>query len=376
MKSDKSRNLYMLKGPLAMRGYDWWWHSFTAFHAQTRQPKQFFVEYYVCNPKLGEDKPVLGQLHENQKKGRRPSYVMIKVGCWGDDARQIHNFYAISDLKIAKDRLELSVGECFLSETRVKGYCNLTSTDMAAHPEYMADAGTMSWDLHVEKKIPFNVGYGASRCFRRLNIFEMFWHVEGMKTLYSGEVVLDGQCYVVQQENSWGYADKNWGRDFTSPWLWLNSCNMTSMISHKQLQDSAFVIGGGNPKVLGKSVGRKLLGSLYYEGKEYEYNFSKFWTKPHIEFSFKEEERLCIWNVLAENRTSIMSLVVRCRRDEMLLINYEAPDGVKRHNKLFNGGTGEGELMLYKKEKGEKTLIDHIAVHTVGCEYGEYDQRP
>ncbi|NCC64427.1 MAG: hypothetical protein EOM15_07210 [Spirochaetia bacterium] len=65
---------------------------------------------------------------------------------------------------------------------------------------------------------------------------------------------------------------------------------------------------------------------------------------------------------------------MRCRREEMLLINYEAPDGVKRHNKLFNGGTGEGEVMLYKKEHGEKTLIDHIAVHTVGCEYGEYAQ--
>ena len=27
-KSDLKRDHYMLKGPLAKQGYDWWWHSF------------------------------------------------------------------------------------------------------------------------------------------------------------------------------------------------------------------------------------------------------------------------------------------------------------------------------------------------------------
>ena len=54
----------------------------------------------------------------------------------------------------------------------------------------------------------------------------------------------------------------------------------------------------------------------------------------------------------------------------MLLINYESPDGKKRHNRLWNGGNGVGTIYLYKGKK----LIDEIWAENIGCEYGEYDQ--
>ena len=43
----------------------------------------------------------------------------------------------------------------------------------------------------------------------------MYWHAQGVKTEYSGTVTLDGEEYVVLPEKSYGYADKNWGSDFT-----------------------------------------------------------------------------------------------------------------------------------------------------------------
>ena len=42
----------MLKGPLAKQGYDWWWHSLTAYNKETGEPRPFFIEYFVCNPDL------------------------------------------------------------------------------------------------------------------------------------------------------------------------------------------------------------------------------------------------------------------------------------------------------------------------------------
>jgi hypothetical protein len=36
----------------------------------------------------------------------------------------------------------------------------------------------------------------------------------------------------------------------------------------------------------------------------------------------------------------------------MLNVNYENPDGVKRHNQLWNGGFASGSVTLYKKIKG------------------------
>ena len=56
----------------------------------------------------------------------------------------------------------------------------------------------------------------------------------------------------------------------------------------------------------------------------------------------------------------------------MLKINYEAPDGQKRHNNLWNGGNGWGTVKLYDKVDGKFKLVDEIEVSHVGCEYGEY----
>ena len=68
MNKHLERNQYMLKGPLKRRGYDWWWHNFTAYNSETKEERAFFIEYFICNPALAEDRPVFGQLPENRKK--------------------------------------------------------------------------------------------------------------------------------------------------------------------------------------------------------------------------------------------------------------------------------------------------------------------
>ena len=60
---------------------------------------------------------------------------------------------------------------------------------------------------------------------------------------------------------------------------------------------------------------------------------------------------------------------ITCKKEDMLLIRYEAPTGEKRHTRLWNGGNGEGTICLYKKGK----LIDRIHAANVGCEYGKFD---
>lgn len=372
--SDKSRNLYMLKGPLSKKGYDWWWHSFTGYNKRTGEEKAFFIEYFICNPALGGDHPILGQYPKSQMSGSRPSYALIKVGSWGENAKQIHNFYPISDFSFVKNSLDVQIGECTLTENHMKGYCEVSTEDALEHPEYMCDAGSMKWDLKIDKQISYHVGYGASKIFQKLNAFEMFWHAEGIKTQYSGIVELDGETYDIIAEKSFGYADKNWGADFTSPWLWISSCNMKSLITGKELTNSAVEFGGGRPKVLGVTLDRRLLGGFYYEGKMYEYNFSKFWTGSNIEFSFQEGKKYNTWKLIATNNDSVLHLVLKCKADEMLWINYESPNGKKLHNRLWNGGTGFGRIKLYRKVQDFKVLVDDIEFRNTGCEYGEYDK--
>ena len=364
-KHDISRNQCQLFWHQAEKGYDWWWHSFTGHHAKTGEEKAFFIEYFLCNPLHGSDKPSFGRLSET------PSYLMVKAGSWGEDAAQLHRFFGWKQAEIDMGiPFVIRADDCYASEDRISGSVMVSEEEAASHPEYMCESGSMKWDLKVNKKVAFNVGYGAGRLFRELQLFEMFWHAEGMKSEFEGEVIWNGERYVVTPQTSYGYADKNWGKDFTSPWVWLSSNNLTSEITGKKLKDSVFDIGGGCPKVGPIALKRKLLSAFWYEGKPYEFNFSKFWTLCRTEFECTETDNQIIWHVDQRTWKHRMIADITCEKKDMLLVNYESPDGAKRHNRLWNGGNGKGTIQLFEGER----LIDRIHAENIGCEYGEYDR--
>jgi len=364
----------MLVGPLAHHGYDWWWHSFTAQDAVTGEDKPFFIEFFLCNPALGEEVPVFGQLPENQAAGKKPSYLMIKAGTWGEDHCQLHRFFAWKDVKVESGApYSVEAGDCFAGEQQLCGSISISPEEAVAHPEWMCDAGEMKWDLRIDKKIAFNVGYGASKPLRGAEAFAMYWHAEGMKSAFEGEIVFNGRKYIVTPEKCYGYADKNWGRDFTSPWVWLSSNCLYSKAKGEYLGNSVFDIGGGRPKIFFVPLDRRLLGVFYYEGKEYDFNFSKLHLMVKTEFSFEEREDEVAWHVRQENTHAVMETEVTCLKKDMLFVNYEAPDGSKHHNRLWNGGNGRGTILLYDKSGHELVLVDEIEATHIGCEYGEYD---
>jgi len=375
--SDVTRNQWMLRGPLAEKGYDWWWHSFTAENEKTGELKPFFVEFFTCNPNKAEEEPlIVWNMSESEKRGRLPSYLMVNVGFWGEEKGQLHRFFPWKETIIQMNApYSVTAADCYCSETHTEGTVSVSAEDAKNHPEWMSDSGTMSWNLDISKKVAFHVGYGACKFFRDLNAFEMFWHAEGMKTAYKGEIVLNGEKYIVRPETCNGYADKNWGGDFTSPWVWLSSNKLVSKKTGKELKDSVFNIGGGRPKVFGVALNRKLLGEFWYEGKDYEFNFSKFWTLSTTKFDCYETDEEIVWHVEQTTINAKLITDVTCKKKDMLHINYEAPTGLKRHNRLWNGGNGVGTLKLYKRNLfGEDVLIDEIEATGIGCEFGEYDK--
>jgi len=370
-KHDTSRNTCQLFCGQAKCGYDWWWHSFTAHHEKTGEERAFFIEFFLCNPATGGEEPVFGQLPGNKKNGIRPSYLMVKAGSWGKDAAQLHRFFGWKQVKVDMGNpYSVEAADCYIDETKTYGCVEVTTEAAAEHPEYMCQSGKMSWNLTMDKKVAFNVGYGAGKLFRTMQLFEMFWHAEGMKTAYNGEVIWNGEKYLVTPETSYGYADKNWGKNFTSPWVWLSSNNLTSKLTGEKLEDSVFDIGGGCPKVGPIALKRKLLSAYWHEGKAYEFNFSKFWTFTRTKFDCRETETQIIWHVEQKTWRNRMVTDITCEKEDMLLVNYEAPNGDKKHNRLWNGGNGKGTIKLYRDGK----LIDEVIAENVGCEYGEYGE--
>ncbi|MET3775306.1 hypothetical protein ABID20_000849 [Rhizobium alvei] len=367
------RNKFMLTGALARKGYDWWWHSFTARHAKTGEEKAFFIEYFICNPALGGDAPVFCD-PESAARGGRPTYGLVKVGCWGADARQLHRYCGTHSITIGSGSLDITMADCRLSETAMTGSVSVSSSERDAHPEWASDAGRLVWDLRIDKKLHYSVGAGAGSLARALNLFEMYWHAEGIRTDYSGWLELDGERYIVEPASCYGYADKNWGENFTSPWLWISSCDLVSKTSGKRLDNSALEIGGGKPRILGIPLPDRLLAYLAYEGRGYDFNFSKVWQGADVTFAFKEGADDNVWSVIARNRNAVMEVDLSCAKAEMQLMRYQAPDGTRLHKRLWNGGTGTGEIRLFARKAGTVEPIDTIAIGHVGCEYGEYQR--
>lgn len=384
--SDISRDSFMLKGTLAKEGYDWWWHSFTGISEKTGKEKAFFIEFFTINPAQGGDAPVFGQLRENIDNDIKPSYLMVKAGAWGKGARQLHRFFGWNGVTLKTDApYEIGAEDCLCNENETYGSICITDKEAKAHPEWMCDAGMMSWKLKIDKKVAFNVGYGAGKALRDAEAFEMYWHAEGMKTLYEGEVIFEGERYTVSPETSYGYADKNWGSNFTSPWVWISSNHIKSRLTGEWLKNTVFDIGGGRPKIGPVSLEGKLLGAMWYEGEPYEFNFSKFWTLTKTKFNCRETENSIIWEIIQTTPIAKMKTRLTCKKKDMLLVNYEAPDGSKKHTRLWNGGTGVGRVKLYKKEiiidpksqehklSGKWVLVDDMDIFNAGCEYGEYE---
>jgi hypothetical protein len=56
----------------------------------------------------------------------------------------------------------------------------------------------------------------------------------------------------------------------------------------------------------------------------------------------------------------------------MIFMNYLNPDGSMPHKTLWSGGSGSGEIRLYKKVNKSLELFEHARVENCGCEYGEY----
>jgi tocopherol cyclase len=368
-----SRNGYMLRGGLARRGYDWWWHSLVGVNKATGEERPFFIEYYVINPALGGKDPIPGQLEENKRNGIKPSYAMLKAGSWGKNgAVQLHNFYGIQDFSASTREMDVKIGPHTATETHLKGAVRMSPEDAAAHPEFMSGAGEMSWDLDARKVFTYHVGFGTSWLFRALNAFQMFWHVQGLKTEYKGSILFNGQEFDVSPDTCRGYQDKNWGADYTRVWVWLNCNNFTSRSSRQKLDMTSLDVGGAQPVCFGINLPRRLLVAFFHEGRLYEFNFSKILLNPKQRFDCKITEEKGLWDITAWNRNAKIEISFSCPLDHMMLFNYENPDGQKNHTQLWNGHHASGTVKLYRKAGGDYELIDTFDGRMGGCEFGEY----
>lgn len=367
--SDLARNACMLRGSLSKKGYMRWWHSFSGIQPETGETRTFFIEFFVMNPRLGGEQPILGQHPYYKKRGIKPSYVMIKAGAFpdakGEGGRQLHAFYPLSALQATGNPLVMQVetkayGHCLYSEDKLKGAVEITPEE-ARHRCLMTDSGTMEWDLEVRKAVSCHTGIWGGKFFQALNAVDSYWHGEGIRSFFRGSVSLDGISYDVIPEHSYGYADKHWGHSFNRPWFQFACGKLTSMRTGTDLRHSVLALNGFCPRFLRFPLRGRLMMQLTYMGEDFTFSRCKWETK--------ETGKRFIWHVLAKNKTVVIKISGSCTKAQMLHLQYESPEGKKSKRPLWAGSGGVGTVQLYRKASGERELLDTLKLDNALCFY-------
>lgn len=367
--SDLVRNSQMLHGSLSKRGYMRWWHSFPGVQSETGETRTFFVEFFIINPAMGASRPILGQHPYFRKRGMKPSYVMIKAGVFPDEegngGRQFHAFYPVSALQATGSPLIMQIddpkaGRFLYSEDKLVGSMEVTPRE-ARHRSRMTDAGSMEWDINVQKIISCHTGrLGGkfSETFRRL---DSFWHGEGILSLFQGSVTVDGVPYEVTPESGHGYADKHWGRSFNRPWFQFACGKLVSERTGQETRCCVVALNCLRPRFLLFPLRPRLMLQLTYRGEDFQFARCKWDTK--------ETGKRFVWHVLAQNRDMVVKLSGSCTKKEMLDLQYEDPSGRKEKQPLWAGAGGIGTLQLYRKTHGGRESIDALKLSDSLCIY-------
>jgi hypothetical protein len=356
------RNAYQLPGtPYFNNGYEWWWHSFVAHSRTDGSPQSFFVEYFVINPGAGGSEVVRGG------SGRRPSYAKVMVGAWGEHKVLLESYVPITAFAASDSRMDVRLGANEATDSALHG-------EVVGTPEGAVTPQRLAWTLRAEKVVPFDLGFSGGRLFQWLGAFDMLWSVPGMQTRYSGTVEWNGTVYDVDPAASFGYQDKNWGRDYTTPWYWLSCNRFVSRLSGQAVPSASLDVGGGTPRIWGLSLGHdKLLIGLRYHDTLWRWNFNDLLDPPAQVVDVQEQADRISWRFAAENRHARIEIAFTDPTADMLQLVYENPAGQVPLARLWNGGTASGSVKLYRKAEtsaGGWELVDWLEGGFGQGEYG------
>ena len=365
-RSDLDRNSYMLCGKLAKQGYMRWRHSFSGYHEITGERRTFFVEYLLLNP-MPEKR--------SHEKSAPLSYVRVSAGFFPDETSeglQLHAYYSVQDAKYARKPLYLQVGRACMSENRISGLVEIPETVSIQFPLF-TDAGTMEWNIEINKTIACHTGLLASPLFSALNALDSFWHGEGIRSEMRGTVNLNGEIYIVSPETSYGYADKHWGRAFNRPWLQLSSCHLYSERTGKLLKHSALAVDGCCPRFLWFPLRPKLYFQLTYTGEDFCFSFADALHPSRLKWGTKESRSRFSWRIKAQNRNVLIKCSITSIKREMMYLQYDSPDSDLSHphksTPLWAGANGIGSIELYRMTAHGKEWLDTLTVYHAVCEF-------
>jgi tocopherol cyclase len=367
---------------LRKNGFVWRRFVFSGTESETGAERLFFVEAELLNPYLSPEEPVLGfkvrpriseedlqyalagteAAHAIQSESFVvPSYGAVRAGAFGTGSRQFAFYFPAKS--IGNDlRLEnFTAGSCSFSADHIVGEITYTSEDIREHPEYLCDSGSIKWDLRYE------IQYTLPPVYRKK---ADAWLPSGTRTVFAGTVTLDGREYHVVPKSSCGYIELDCGRTMPAPWFHLSASNLTSLISGKTLFSSCFALSGSFEGTIGAAV-RLEDDEVVIKADTGSHAVKPIWECTQMPED--EDGEKLHWAVSTDDKKWVIDIDIMCQTKQLSIRNIECPEGGRKVMKILCGGTGTGEIRLYRHVKKNLELIEDAHVANALCEYGQLE---
>ncbi len=382
-KKSSKINRYQLSGSLKKSGLNVWRFVFNGTEKVTGQERKFFIELSMLNPGLCPNEAVLGfkarinisaEDLQNVLAGSAsaqsiqsesyvvPSYAVLRAGVLGADAKLVCAYSASKDVSVSSKSFCIQGDKFSFDDEKLSGRIDCSPGELQEHPEYQCDSGSLSWELRYEIRRDFDKGYSGKDCF---------WAPTGVRTVFAGNFTIDGKVYEVIPKKSAGYIDRFFGKNVVFPWVHLSSGVLTSIISGKTLTDSSFAVQGAFENQVSAIV--DLEGkSVSFEAKKSKTSNGSVWNFSEMPENNNEEN--LHWSVSLSNKSYVVDIDVFCPARQMYVKSIEIPEGNRNVLKMLCGGTGTGEIRLYKRFRKNLELIEHAKIASALCEYGQLEK--
>jgi tocopherol cyclase len=311
--------------------------SFLARHAATGTLRHVYIEHGVVNPSRMAERPIVDRVRADGT-ALAPCHAWVRAGLWGEEPRE-----AVVHAPVAAIRRDpkgvVDFGPAQFSESRFTGAIAPSEASALARN----CPGRFDWDLRIEA-----ADAGGGRV-------DPVWAVA-----VSGYFTSDGEHYLVEPETALGIVERRTGRGCPAPLFRLATRNLSDGTGR----------GGGWLSVGPTSARDRLVVRLVHAGQDYAFGGASFWPKGMVSMAATDDGDAIGWKLVGKSQTALIELDVRCRKIEMLRCRPQQPDGSYRHETLWTGGTGAGEMRLYRRDGETLDPIDTITLKDVLCEYG------
>ena len=366
-------------------GINIWRFIFNGIDKVSGTESMFFIELELLNSYIPSPEPVLGfkprikitsedlqyalagtSSAQNIQSETivQPSYVVIRVAKLGADSKHVCSYHSIKSLKVSQKPFSMLVGNKLFAEDKLSGFINITEDEYQKHPEYLCDKGYVTWNLNYEIQKDFSSGF-KSKTDR--------WFPFGIRTAFSGTINFNGNDYIVDSKKSYGYMDRYWGKSMPDTWFHISSTDLTSIISGKKLFDSSFSVQGEFNKRI-SFVGNFEGSDVSFCADSSKRSYSTVWSCIQTPENDDENENKLHWSVSVNSKQWVIDIDLYCRINELNNRLLEMPEGDRKVLNVLYGGTGTGEIKLFKRDRKNLEQIEYAKITKTVCEFGHVEE--